>query len=321
MARPIRVEFPGAIYHVMSRGVNGCTTFCSDEDRVLCLQLIERLVSFGDLIVHAICLMTNHFHMLCQTPVGALNRWMQQLLGQYTQIFNRRHERIGHLWQARYKAILVEPGAYFLECSRYIHLNPVRGGLVERPEEYPWSSFCCYAGSLSPLGWVDTVTTLSYFADSREYMSFVESGIQMEPWSPFDYATAGIVLGSDEFVRHVRSLLPPEDRWEDLQRIGELQKPETVTVDTIRNLVDEFFGHLSPCQCRRVLTYALRRFTLLTGRQVSSIVGMKPWSVSAVRQSLDQRLRADDQFRERMELLRQALVKRACIVPVREVLF
>jgi hypothetical protein len=92
------------------------------------------------------------------------------------------------------------------------------------------------------------------------------------------------------------------------------------TIDTIRHLGDEFFGHLSPCQCRRVLTYALRRFTLLTGRRVFDIVGMKPRSVSAVRQSLDHRLRADDQFREKMELLRHALVRRACIVPVRDVL-
>ena len=128
MARQLRIEYPGATYHVMSRGVARMNTFVDDQDRMRFLELVGEAAKAGALIVHAYCLMPNHYHLLAETPEAQLGRWMQQILGVYASGFNRRHKRVGHLWQGRYKAILVEEGEYFLECSRYIHLNPNRSG-------------------------------------------------------------------------------------------------------------------------------------------------------------------------------------------------
>lgn len=113
MGKPIRVEFPGATYHVMSRGVNGCPTFHDDPDREFFLGKVAELARRGLLLVYQYCLMINHFHMLCKTPCGRLSRWMQQLLGQHSRRFNRRHKRTGHLWQHRYKAILARRRRWF----------------------------------------------------------------------------------------------------------------------------------------------------------------------------------------------------------------
>src|SRR5436309_422779 len=126
MPRPARIEFPGAIYHVMSRGVARTSTFLDDSEYLRFLCRLGMIVRKGILVVHAYCLMPNHFHLLLETPFGHLGRAMQTLLGSYAQRFNECHDRVGHLWQGRYRGLLVEDGDYFLECSRYIHLNPVR---------------------------------------------------------------------------------------------------------------------------------------------------------------------------------------------------
>ena len=121
MSRPLRIEFDGAVYHVMARGVGRMRTFVDDDDRRRFLDIVGEIVGRGDWVIHAFCLMPNHYHLLCQTPYGGLSRWMQTLNGSYSRYFNRRRRRVGHLWQGRFKAILVEDGSYFLECGRYIH--------------------------------------------------------------------------------------------------------------------------------------------------------------------------------------------------------
>ena len=138
--------------------------FVDDSDRIEFLDILAALVGDGHLVVHAFCLMPNHYHMLCETPGGDLGRVMRDLNGQYAQIFNRRHRRVGHLWQARYKAILVQEGEYFLECSRYIHLNPNRSRLTRPAERYRWSSYRNYVvGGPVCVDWVTTGRTLEEF--------------------------------------------------------------------------------------------------------------------------------------------------------------
>ncbi len=114
MGRALRVEFDRATYHVMSRGVARMQTFLDTRDRRAFLNIVGRIVAEGGWIIHAFCLMPNHYHLLCETPDGGLSRWMRQLNGEYTRAFNIRHKRVGHLWPGRYKAILVEDGPYFL---------------------------------------------------------------------------------------------------------------------------------------------------------------------------------------------------------------
>ena len=205
-AKTASIEFPGAIYHVMSRGVAGMRTFQDDSDYREFLRLLGLLVDAGVLIVHAYCLMINHIHLLLETPLACLGRWMQQLLGDYAQGYNRRHRRQGHLWQARYKAILVEDGEYLLECSRYIHLNPNRKKLTRPAELWPWSSYRNYVGGPAMTDWVCTVRVLGHFAGRNDYQGYVESGRDETPISPFERARAGLVLGSEAFLKRIRDM-------------------------------------------------------------------------------------------------------------------
>lgn len=132
MARPLRLEFPGAIYHVTSRGNARNAIFLDDEDRVLFLACLGAVVTRFGWWCHAYCLMDNHYHLLIETPEGDLSRGMRQLNGVYTQRFNRRHGRAGHVFQGRFKAIVVDRDSYLLELCRYVVLNPIRAGMVSQ---------------------------------------------------------------------------------------------------------------------------------------------------------------------------------------------
>ena len=140
MARPLRIEFPGALYHVTARGNARAPIFLEDADRQLLLATLGDANERHGWLCHAYCLMPNHYHLLLGTPDANLSRGMRQLNGLYTQRFNRRHDRVGHVFQGRFKGILVEREAHLLELARYIVLNPVRAGIVACAEAYRWSS-------------------------------------------------------------------------------------------------------------------------------------------------------------------------------------
>ncbi|MCK5545000.1 MAG: transposase, partial [Desulfobulbaceae bacterium] len=141
MARPLRITFPGAFYHITSRGNEGKVVFKSKRDREKFLEYLESATKRYDALIHAYCLMDNHYHLMVETPSGNLPQIMRHINGAYTTYFNIKRKRSGHLFQGRYKAILVEIDEYAKELSRYIHLNPVRAGMVEKPEAYQWSSY------------------------------------------------------------------------------------------------------------------------------------------------------------------------------------
>jgi REP element-mobilizing transposase RayT len=206
MARPLRIEFPGAVYHVTGRGNQQRATFADDADRELFLGVLERSVDRFSLVLHAYCLMGNHYHLLVETPAGGLGRAMRDVNGVYTQAFNRRHRTVGHLFQGRYKAILVERDSHLLELARYVVLNPVRVGLCAQPDGYRWSSYRATAG-LEPAPPLLTVDWLlaqlaSRPARARErYRAFVADGLGVDPFADL----RGVVLGDDDFVAETTS--------------------------------------------------------------------------------------------------------------------
>src|SRR5438067_10685804 len=161
MARPLRIEYPGAYYHVTSRGNEQKTIFRDDRDRERLLELLARAVKDFHLRLHGYVLMSNHYHLLVETPRGGLSRALRYLSGVYTQAFNRRHKRVGHLFQGRYKAILVEKDSYLLELSRYIHLNPWRVKGSIDPFKYPWSSLGSYVGARAAPSWLTVKDVMS----------------------------------------------------------------------------------------------------------------------------------------------------------------
>lgn len=203
MARPLRIEFPGALYHVTARGDRKRTIFFHDDDRHLWLDILGVVCRRANLVVHAYCQMGNHYHLMVETVEGNLADGMRHLNAFYSQEINRRYGLVGHLFQGRYKAILVERESYLLELARYVVLNPVRGKLVAEPEDWPWSSYRSVLGTQLPPAWLDTDWVLGQFARDRQvaierYRNFVMAGIGKE--SPLKQTQYQIMLGGADFV-------------------------------------------------------------------------------------------------------------------------
>ena len=205
MARPLRIEFSGAFYHVTSRGNEEKEVFKSQKDREKFLDYLATASSRYGAVIHAFCLMGNHYHLLLETPDGNLSQIMRHINGAYTTYFNSRRKRAGHLFQGRYKAVLVEAEAYATELTRYIHLNPVRAGITVCPETYPWSSYRGYIGQTATPKWLRTGFILDTFALDREqaqkkYQQFVEDLLLTDYESPLKRTVASTLLGSAAFI-------------------------------------------------------------------------------------------------------------------------
>jgi len=182
MVRPLRIEYPGALYHVTSRGDGGDVIYLDNQDRIMFIELLAEVCQRCHWLIHAYCLMGNHYHLLVETPEANLSRGMRQLNGTYTQRFNRRHHRMGHVFQGRYKAILVQKERYLLELCRYIVLNPVRAGIVNDVEAWAWSSYCASIGKETRPKWLEIDWLLTQFGNRRKdavktYIAFVHEGL------------------------------------------------------------------------------------------------------------------------------------------------
>jgi putative transposase len=213
MARPLRIEYPGAVYHVTSRGNAGQAIFRNDEDRAAFLSTLDSVVSRQGWLCHAYCLMNNHYHLLLETPAPTLSAGMRQLNGLYTQRFNHRHGQRGHVLQGRFKSILVDRDPYLLELVRYVVLNPVRAGAVEHPGDWEWSSYRALVGEASSPPFLTTNWILSHFGARRRqaqenYRRFVAEGVGRTVW---DHLRGGVILGDEAFVDLVKPRLAGSD--------------------------------------------------------------------------------------------------------------
>jgi len=234
MARPLRIEFPGAVYHLTSRGNEKKRIFLADEDRKSFLNLLADVNTRYHWMCHAYCLMNNHYHLLIETPEGNLSIGMRQLNGVYTQAFNRRHGRVGHLFQGRFKAILIEKDTHLLEACRYVVLNPVRAGAIENPEQWKWSSYRATEGREKPHPCLSTDWILHQFGGAREkakreYRRFVREGMRRE--SLWGEVKAQSILGTEGFVERLIDYLrghkdipeiPKTQRYLNRPGLGEL---------------------------------------------------------------------------------------------------
>jgi len=203
MARPLRIEFPGAVYHITGRGNERKAIFRDDLDRKIFLDILKDVTLRYNWHCHAYCLMENHYHLLIDTPDGNLSIGMRQLNGIYTQRFNRRHDRVGHLLQGRFKAVLVQKDSHLLEACRYVVLNPVRAEMVQRPEEWIWSSYRATAGRTKPHPCLVKDWVLGRFGVERKeaeagYRRFVRDGIGAE--SIWNRVGGQHVFGENDFV-------------------------------------------------------------------------------------------------------------------------
>lgn len=202
MARPLRIEYPGAVYHITGRGNARQDVFLDDEDRLKFLEVLEQVTGRFNWLCHAYCLIANHYHLLIETIDPTLSRGMRQLNGVYTQAFNRRHNRVGHVFQGRFKAILVEKEAHLLELSRYVVLNPVRAHMVRAAKDWQWSSYRATAGLIDRPHFLKTNWLLAQFGRSviqaqKGYRQFVSQGSMA---SPLEQVRGQVYLGSNAFI-------------------------------------------------------------------------------------------------------------------------
>jgi REP element-mobilizing transposase RayT len=210
MARPLRLEFAHALYHVTSRGDRREDIYHDDADRQAWLTVLAQVCKRFNWTVHAYCLMSNHYHLLVETPDANLSAGMRQLNGVYTQLTNRAHDRVGHVFQGRFKAIVVDKDSYLLELARYVVLNPVRAGMVDDPGQWPWSSYGAMLapGRLPGSDWLATDKLLAYFAPEQplldrekaqqRYVDHVREGIGLP--SVWEDLSGQMYLGDEKFV-------------------------------------------------------------------------------------------------------------------------
>jgi len=210
MSRPLRLEFEGALYHVTSRGDRREPIFEDDADREAWLEVLGHALVRFDATVFAYCLMGNHYHVVVQTRQANLSRLMRELNGVYTQRYNRRHAKVGHLFQGRFKAVVVDEEAYFLEVCRYVDLNPVRARMAQKPQDWAWSSYRAHTGRRAGREWLDSPALhrrLAPRAPRREgpaaYARFVAQGRGVKLWD--EALTGQIFLGGEAFVRRMEA--------------------------------------------------------------------------------------------------------------------
>jgi len=233
MARPLRLEFSGALYHVTSRGNCLNAIFTSDNDRTAFLQLFGAVCKQFNWLCYAYCLMDNHYHLLIETPEGNLSKGMRQLNGVYTQRFNRTHAQVGHVFQGRYKAILVDKAALLLETARHIVLNPVRVGEVPNAQDWAWSSYQATVGSIGRPVWLASSTLLETLGTSSEhaidrFTQFVVEGLnQPAIWVHLRHQ---VYLGDTQFVERMQSLIDKSQSLDEVPLIQRRPPPKPLAV-------------------------------------------------------------------------------------------
>ena len=206
MARPLRIQYPDALYHVMNRGAGRSCIYQNEEQRLLFLSLLEEITLRYHIEIHAYCLMSNHYHLLLKTPFANLDRAMRHLNGVYTQRYNQLMNKDGSLFRGRYKACTIEADNYLVQVSRYIHLNPVKAKLCKNPQDYCWSSYRFFLGLDQSPYWLKLTDTLQYFGDTdhkNQYRDFVEADIGTEEHELIKKIKESPIIGTDNFIKYI----------------------------------------------------------------------------------------------------------------------
>ena len=243
MARPLRIEYPGAFYHVINRGNAGGHIFKNKRDKEKFLEYLEKAVERFSIVIHTYCLMDSHYHLLMETPEPNLSVAVQWMNVSYAVYFNRKRQRSGHLFQGRYKAILIDADEYLKQLSRYIHLNPVRAKMAETPADYSWSSYRAIIGREKKAKWLETKWLLAQFGRRqkeaiRGYKDYVEKVETDALEDPHKDVIGGMILGDTGFVNWVKEeFLSAREDDEEIPQLKEL-KPKP-SLEAIVGLVGE----------------------------------------------------------------------------------
>jgi putative transposase len=311
MARPLRIEYPGAFYHVTSRGNERKDVFKSRKDREKFLFYLDTATERYGAVVHVWCQLSNHYHLLLETPAGNLSEIMHHLNGAYTTYFNVKRKRSGHLFQGRYKAILVDRDEYAKELSRYIHLNPVRAGIVDRPEDYEWCSYRSYIGHSAVPNWLKTDFIHRYFANGveaaqRKYRAFTEEKLGQEYQCPLAAVVGSSILGNEDFVEIITATYLDIKKVRDRNVSGLRQLSAQPSLEKILFAVERVFVS-SKKQTRQAGIYFCHRYSGAKLREIGSLFGVKEPAVAAASHRFGLLLDEDENLRDQDEQVRRLL--------------
>lgn len=304
MARPLRIEYPGAFYHVTARGNEQKDIFKSKRDREKFLSYLEAATDRYGVVIHAYCLMGNHYHLMLETPLGNLSQIMKHINGSYTTYYNVKRRRAGHLLQGRYKAILVDADSYATELSRYIHLNPVKAGIVATPEEYQWTSYRCYTGDPSTPRWLKTDFILSYFGISettarKRYHQFVYNFIHADYPNPLQATVASTILGDPEFVGKIQEeYLNRKSSERDLPALRQLHaKP---SLDKLLRVANEVLPD-DARQATKLAIYLCHQYSGAKLKEIGAMFNLSESGITQVSKRFSQVVAKDDELKEVLE--------------------
>jgi REP element-mobilizing transposase RayT len=310
MARPLRITYPGAFYHVTSRGNERKNVFKSKRDRAKFLEYLESATQRYDAVIHVFCLMDNHYHLLLETPSGNLPQIMRHINGAYTTYFNVQRARCGHLFQGRYKAILVDIDEYAKELSRYVHLNPVRAKMVKAPEEYEWSSYQCYIGAKKPPKWLHRDFILGCFGKKvsiaqKKYRNFVSTLVNAQYNSPLDEVVSSTLLGSPGFIAFIKDKhLAGKKPDKGLPALNELV--EKVSLQDIFDEVESVFG-AEPALGRNVKMFLCHRYTGAKLKDISTHFGIGESGVSQASRRVNAKISNDKKLKRKISKIEKKL--------------
>lgn len=301
MGRPLRINYPGAFYHVTSRGNERKSIYQTNRDYERFTGYLESATERYGANIHCFCLMTNHYHLLLETPRGNLQSILHHINTGYTNYFNAKKTRSGHLFQGRYRAILVEKDLYALELSRYIHLNPVRAGILEDPIQYPWSSFSSYCSKKNKWDWLQRDFIFGQVSKTlgkaiRGYRDYVQRGMTEKLEDPLKKAVASTVIGSEEFTEWVREKWIEQRVDREVPALRAMGKRPDISF--IKGACEKVFKKNS-LESRRMALYLSHRISGLSLKEVGEY--FDGISISAVSQNS---LRQEKRFKEKPELLK-----------------
>ena len=319
MARPLRLAFENAVYHITARGNRKENIFYSDRDRnVFVDKMNETFVKYS-FICYSYCLMDNHYHLVVKTPLANISEGMHNLNTSYANWFKAKHDIVGVVFQGRFKSILVDEDSYALVVTVYVHINPIRAGVVKNLEEYKWSSYLDYIGKRkSIIERLDTSFILSRFdSDLRiaqeKYRCYVLENIDMK--NPFENLYKGTALGNEKFIEDIEGRIKSFGQNREIQ---ETKFKEACKADEIiNNMLEvfevekkEIFSKKRGNMYRQLALYSIKRFTSLPLNEIGELFGIDYTAVSQAFRRFEKRIKYDKKALSMRDKMEEALTKK-----------
>jgi putative transposase len=321
MTRPLRIEFEGAWYHVMNRGLNHQLIYLKDAHYQAFLELLADIHQQFCVQIHAYCLMDNHYHLLLHTPLGNLSRAMRHLDGLYTQKFNKSENRDGPLFRGRYKSILIDNDSYLLQLSRYIHLNPIAAQLVTHAEDYRYSSYKAYLQRTTCPAWLYCDEVLAFFSKNEaaeQYKNFTQEGVDQEILEVFSKMCLPSILGNESFVNRIKNSKIPRP-------INDPEIPAAKILNNLPNL-DMILQHIinhyglertdimrrgnraAKNHIRNLIIYFLSTYFDFKLQDIAEQIGGTSYNgISKVKRRMHSVVESNPSYQEELEKLRQLI--------------